>query len=83
VLVVGDRHTAGGGECSAFGHGLLLYCETLRSRLRDHFSAAIRLLPQRRPLTELRFAKNWRASRCMHLHRNDFGSIAAIASVLR
>jgi Domain of Unknown Function (DUF1259) len=45
-LVVGDRHTAGGGECSAFGHGLLLHCETLRSRLRDHFSAAILLLPQ-------------------------------------
>src|SRR5258707_8298377 len=29
VLVVGDRHAAVGGECRAFGHGLLLYCETL------------------------------------------------------
>ncbi len=35
VLVVGDRHAAVGGECRAFGHGLLLYCETLRSRQRD------------------------------------------------
>jgi hypothetical protein len=41
------------------------------------------LLSQRRPLTELRLRETGRELKCIHPLRNDFGSIAVIAPVLR
>src|SRR4030081_862770 len=41
------------------------------------------LLAQRCPLTELRLRETGRELKCIHSLRNDFGSIAVIAPVLR
>src|SRR6266403_4763761 len=77
VLVVGDRHAAVGGECRAFGHGLLLCCETLTSRQRDPLRQ--RYLSRRRLLTERRLRETGCSRKSIHPLRNDFGSIAVNA----
>ena len=53
VVWIGHSLGCSGGEYWAFGHGLLLDCEALRSRQRDRFAAALLRLSQRRMLTKL------------------------------
>src|SRR5258707_1343031 len=68
--------------CKAFGRGLLLDCEALRSRqcrraLRQRYSVW-----QCRLLTNCVCEKPGANGKCSHPLRDDFGSIAVIAPVL-
>src|SRR5215831_13405570 len=69
------------GVGRAFGHGLLLYCETSISRQTHPSAAALPLLSQRRLLTKLR-VENRARMECIHPLGEDLGFIAVTAPVL-